>query len=90
MILLVSYPLIPFTCEISDNGNLGATICGCFVFFGALSVVLYKPWRRWIERCRTRALFDSEENTINAEDAGRLPSNCLGIIQHMEKRPRHR
>ncbi|OJJ50554.1 hypothetical protein ASPZODRAFT_56215 [Penicilliopsis zonata CBS 506.65] len=29
---------------------IGGGICGCFVVFGTASVVVYKPWRRWIAR----------------------------------------
>ncbi|KAL8976803.1 MAG: hypothetical protein Q9177_006767 [Variospora cf. flavescens] len=32
--------------------NKGGAICGSFVVFGALSVVLYKPWRRWFDERR--------------------------------------
>ncbi|KAI9826300.1 MAG: hypothetical protein M1832_000217 [Thelocarpon impressellum] len=31
---------------------LGGAICGSFALFGALSVLLYKPWRRRVERKR--------------------------------------
>lgn len=29
---------------------IGGSICGCFIVFGALSVVCYTPWRRWMTR----------------------------------------
>jgi high-affinity nickel-transport protein len=32
----------------------GGAICGAFVVFGGLSVLLYKPWRRRIDRKRLR------------------------------------
>jgi hypothetical protein len=82
-IFLVSFLLDPFAHEISDGENLGASICGCFVFFGALSVMLYKPWRRWIDRCRTRAFLQSEENNIEVVDGS--PSNGLDITQSGEE-----
>jgi len=78
-IFLVPFLLDPFHSGISDGETLGASICGCFVFFGALSVVLYKPWRRWIDRCRTRAFLQSEENNI--EDGDGSPSNGLDITR---------
>ncbi|KZF21492.1 NicO-domain-containing protein [Xylona heveae TC161] len=31
---------------------IGGAICGSFIFFGALSVVLYGPWRRRVDRRR--------------------------------------
>ncbi|OJK03507.1 hypothetical protein ASPACDRAFT_1862849 [Aspergillus aculeatus ATCC 16872] len=29
---------------------IGGGICGCFLVIGGLSVVVYKPWRRWVAR----------------------------------------
>lgn len=31
---------------------IGAAICGSFILFGGLSILLYKPWRRRIDHCR--------------------------------------
>lgn len=31
---------------------IGGAICGAFVVFGLLSVVCYKPWRRWVDKVR--------------------------------------
>ena len=31
---------------------IGGGICGAFVFFGALSVLIYRPWRRLVEKRR--------------------------------------
>lgn len=39
---------------------IGGGICGCFIIFGGLSVVLYKPWRRWMERRHGRPVVDDE------------------------------
>ncbi|KAL9058849.1 MAG: hypothetical protein Q9206_001758 [Seirophora lacunosa] len=32
---------------------IGGAICGSFVVFGAFSVLLYKPWRRWFDEQRS-------------------------------------
>ncbi|KAJ5084123.1 hypothetical protein NUU61_008702 [Penicillium alfredii] len=40
---------------------IGGGICGCFIIFGGLSVVLYKPWRRWIARRGGRSVVTNEE-----------------------------
>lgn len=40
---------------------IGGSICGCFLIFGALSVVLYKPWRRWMARRHGRIAVTAEE-----------------------------
>jgi high-affinity nickel-transport protein len=44
---------------------IGGAICGAFVLFGVVSVFMYKPWRRWIEKRRGRRwqggrYFDNE------------------------------
>ncbi len=41
--------------------GVGGAICGSFVVLGALSVVLYGPWRRWVERGRKRRGDDGGE-----------------------------
>ncbi|KAF1997091.1 high affinity nickel transport protein nic1 [Amniculicola lignicola CBS 123094] len=33
---------------------VGGAICGCFIVFGGLSVLIYKPWRRHIDKRRMR------------------------------------
>lgn len=40
---------------------IGGGICGCFIIFGGLSVVVYKPWRRWMDRRHGRSAVVSEE-----------------------------
>lgn len=37
---------------IEERCVLGGAICCSFIVFGALSVVLYKPWRRRVDRWR--------------------------------------
>ncbi|CAG7921095.1 unnamed protein product [Penicillium olsonii] len=29
---------------------IGGGVCGCFIIFGGLSVLVYKPWRRWMDQ----------------------------------------
>lgn len=40
---------------------IGGSICGCFLIFGALSVLLYKPWRRWMARRHGRTMVTDDE-----------------------------
>jgi len=48
---------------------IGGSICGAFAFFGVLSVICYKPWRRWIERKRIRKSLERRDGDGNeAED----------------------
>lgn len=51
---------------------IGGAICGAFVVFGITSVLLYKPWRRWVEKRRGRTwaggrYFDGERNDADVE-----------------------
>ncbi|KAI6879353.1 hypothetical protein KC318_g17134 [Hortaea werneckii] len=46
---------------------IGGSICGAFVVFGVLSVLLYKPWRRRIDHKRSAiALPDDEDANVAA------------------------
>jgi high-affinity nickel-transport protein len=40
---------------------IGGGICGCFIIVGGLSVLVYKPWRRWMERRHKRPAVNDEE-----------------------------
>ncbi|RAL15226.1 HoxN/HupN/NixA family nickel/cobalt transporter [Aspergillus homomorphus CBS 101889] len=35
---------------------IGGGICGCFLVIGGLSVLVYKPWRRWVARRHGRSI----------------------------------
>ena len=53
-----------------DNYDvIGGGICGCFVVFGILSVILFRPCRRRIDRKRTVALdMSGERGELENED----------------------
>ncbi|KAJ5577422.1 uncharacterized protein N7459_006386 [Penicillium hispanicum] len=40
---------------------IGGGICGCFIIFGGLSVLVYKPWRRWMDRRHGRQTVVTDE-----------------------------
>ena len=40
---------------------VGGAICGSFVVFGILSVVLYRPWRQRVDRGRGRTTIEGNE-----------------------------
>jgi hypothetical protein len=42
------------------NYRPGGSICGTFLVFGILSMVLYKPWRKRIDRRRASLVFGEE------------------------------
>jgi high-affinity nickel-transport protein len=50
-ILLVSVATLQRDSQLMISGG---AICGTFVVFGGLSVILYKPWRRRIDKKRVR------------------------------------
>ncbi|KAH7076117.1 high-affinity nickel-transport protein-domain-containing protein [Paraphoma chrysanthemicola] len=63
---------------------VGGAICGTFVVFGGLSVLLYKPWRRRIDKKRTRnAHFEplaQDPSTLRPENEER-PEHSEGSAQ---------
>lgn len=61
--------------DVSDHYDIiGGGICGSFVVFGVLSVLVYKPWRRWVERSRVRRVSneDTQSGTIEKAETGDL------------------
>jgi nickel/cobalt transporter (NiCoT) family protein len=47
---------------VGDNFDIvGGAICGSFVGFGILSVIMYRPWRQRVDRRRQRANIEGEE-----------------------------
>ena len=50
--------------------DIGGSICASFIVFGALSVLMYKPWRRHIDRKRRqcRQLQDQDKDDVVATD----------------------
>ncbi len=56
LILNVAAPSGRFWDGVASAGEhyelIGGAICASFVVFGLLSVLLYKPWRRRVERAR--------------------------------------
>ncbi|KAJ5645698.1 hypothetical protein N7507_011709 [Penicillium longicatenatum] len=46
---------------------IGGGICGCFIIFGGLSVVVYKPWRRWMDQRYGRSTVTGAERSQDEE-----------------------
>ncbi|KAI4263023.1 MAG: hypothetical protein L6R42_001807 [Xanthoria sp. 1 TBL-2021] len=72
---------------------IGGGICGSFVVFGALSILLYKPWRRRFDK-RRRLYHRSEQEPeanqmtqeavhvpIEADEHGNLAGGSMDIDQ---------
>lgn len=49
---------------------IGGGICGCFIVFGGLSVLVYKPWRRWMDQKHGKNVVDDEERYRDEDDGG--------------------
>lgn len=69
---------------------IGGGICGCFIIFGGLSVLLYKPWRRWMDRRHGRSAFNNQEQDPNeslepAMDAGAVWEPDMGNTDGYER-----
>lgn len=62
--------------------DVGGAICGSFVVFGVLSMLLYKPWRRWADRRRPFAVDDNEalkvQESVDVE---------IRMLEDVKKRP---
>ncbi|CAG8389743.1 unnamed protein product [Penicillium salamii] len=56
---------------------IGGGICGCFIVFGGLSVLVYKPWRRWMDQKHGKNVFQNEEGYRDEDDT---PDG--GIVTH--------
>jgi high-affinity nickel-transport protein len=63
LVLNVASPSGEFWDGVSNVGDhydiVGGAICGAFVLFGIASVLLYKPWRRRVDRRRSGSAIDS-------------------------------
>ncbi|CAI7624849.1 unnamed protein product [Penicillium pancosmium] len=58
---------------------IGGSICGCFLIIGGLSVLVYKPWRRWMGRRHGRPMVDDEERYRDDENESAVES---GVTVH--------
>ncbi|CRL25311.1 Nickel/cobalt transporter, high-affinity [Penicillium camemberti] len=68
---------------------IGGGICGCFIVFGLLSVVVYKPWRRWMDQRHGKNVVndveryrDDDVSPDDAPDAGVIVTETTGRTQH--------
>lgn len=68
---------------------IGGGICGCFIVFGLLSVVVYKPWRRWMDQRHGKNVVndmeryrDDDVSPDDAPDAGVIVTETTGRTQY--------
>lgn len=74
LVLNVAKPTGPFWDGVETAGEyyevIGGAICGSFVVFGGISVICYKPWKRWVERERARLRSEEEDEEELDVDGG--------------------
>lgn len=72
LILNVAEPTGRFWDGVETAGEyyevIGGAICGSFVLFGGISVLCYKPWRRWVDRERARLREERELDLSSGRD----------------------
>ena len=57
--------------NVEDHYDIvGGAICGIFVLVGALSVVCYRPWRRWADHRPTLVGVEVQSGGPNKKDDG--------------------
>lgn len=83
--LVANYSSGPFWDGVNNAEDhfdiIGGAICGAFVVFGAASVILYKPWRRWVDRTRrTHA-----SSAIELEEELQVADKKVGENESAEK-----
>lgn len=63
---------------------IGGSICGSFIVFGLLAVILYRPWRRRIDRKRVAAfsVADEEDELDDVDESPTQPSH--GIVEEQQ------
>lgn len=75
--------------------EIGGSICGSFILFGGLSVLLYKPWRRRIDRIRDihhqPQQLQDEDGTVTGAHSSRRSNDGRGsrIRQEAADRQSH-
>lgn len=65
---------------------IGGGICGCFIIFGGLSVLVYKPWRRWMDQRHGKNAVNDEErygdedSNYHAGSEGAIVTEAAGYV----------
>ncbi|KAB8259790.1 high-affinity nickel-transport protein-domain-containing protein [Aspergillus pseudonomiae] len=81
LVLNVAEPTGKFWDGVQTAGDyydaIGGGICGLFIIIGALSVVVYKPWRRWVARRHGKTIVTDEEGNQDNVAAPRSETPIL-------------
>ncbi|TLD20976.1 high-affinity nickel transport protein [Venturia nashicola] len=63
---------------------VGGSICGAFLFFGVLSVLLYRPWRRQVDRRRAHLVEIDESPATAVAGPDIIAGTNSGAIEEVE------
>ncbi|KAE8146307.1 nickel transport protein [Aspergillus avenaceus] len=81
LVLNVAEPTGRFWDGVQTAGDyydaIGGGICGCFIIIGGLSVLVYKPWRRWVARRHGKTVVTDEERYRDEVPAARPETPIL-------------
>lgn len=84
----VAHPSGKFWDGVNNVGNsfdiVGGAICGSFVFFGILSVILYRPWRQRVDRRLQRTDIEGDkpqdvDKKVTDKDSIKIIEACLEV-----------
>ncbi|CAG7940532.1 unnamed protein product [Penicillium nalgiovense] len=67
---------------------IGGGICGCFIVFGLLSILVYKPWRRWMDQRHGKHVANDVERYTD-DDVSRGDAPGYGAIVTETGRTQH-
>ena len=66
---------------------IGGVICGSFVIVGIISVLCYRPWRRWVDRERARLRVGN--GPPSRGEAVLLDEDIQGVEHQVQHRSGH-
>jgi high-affinity nickel-transport protein len=65
---------------------IGGSICGSFLVFGLLAIILYRPWRRRVDRKRIAAasMVDEDDGFDDVDESTTVPQVHGGIEEQQQ------
>jgi nickel/cobalt transporter (NiCoT) family protein len=67
----------------NDFDIIGGSICGLFVVCGIASVILYRPWRRWVDKNRNIVSIEGTELEVQDMDEKALDGKRFGTTEKL-------
>ncbi|KAL9071990.1 MAG: hypothetical protein Q9157_005277 [Trypethelium eluteriae] len=72
-------PTTPYHHETKLTNSPGGCICASFAILGVLSILCYRPWRRRIDRARSRRHRAPAPEVADGDHAGGTDDMCLDL-----------